>query len=81
MLSRQPPLFLKQQSALLVPSLRMCAGGKRPRVETLYRTDRLEALGDALMVLQFARAQVRCAGGVLGRPARCGVRCRAMMIL
>ena len=39
------------------------AGGKRPRVETLYRTDKLEALGEALMVLQFARAQVR--GAVL----------------
>lgn len=51
----------------------MRAGGKRPRVETLYRTDRLEALGEALMVLQFARAQVRCAGPAC--TLRCAVPC------
>ena len=36
------------------------AASKVARVETLYRTDRLEPLGEALAVLQFARAQVRC---------------------
>jgi hypothetical protein len=35
------------------------SGGKKARVETLYRTDRLEPLAEALAVLQFARAQVR----------------------
>lgn len=34
--------------------------GRRARVQVLYRTDRLEPLGQALAVLQFARAQVRC---------------------
>lgn len=42
-------------------------------METLYRTDRLEALGEALMVLQFARAQVRCAGPAC--TLRCAVPC------
>jgi len=34
-------------------------------VQTLYRTDRLESLGEALAVLQFARAQV----GIMLKPA------------
>ena len=46
------------------------AAGKRARVQTLYRTDRLEALGEALAVLQFARAQV--ARGAVGRGWRRG---------
>lgn len=34
------------------------AAGRRARVQTLYRTDKLEPLGEALAVLQFARSQV-----------------------
>lgn len=41
------------------------AAGKRARVQTLYRTDKLEPLGEALAVLQFARSQV---GGACGQP-------------
>lgn len=58
------------------------AAGKRARVQTLYRTDKLEPLGEALAVLQFARSQVgrvapagtpqRQGPGSRGRAARRG---------
>lgn len=38
------------------------AEGRRPRVETLYRTDKLEGFEEALALLGFARKQVGCGG-------------------
>ncbi|KAL4446209.1 hypothetical protein ABPG77_003016 [Micractinium sp. CCAP 211/92] len=47
------------------------AAGKRARVQTLYRTDKLEPLGEALAVLQFARSQAAKQARNLTHPLLC----------
>ncbi|EFN52227.1 hypothetical protein CHLNCDRAFT_59763 [Chlorella variabilis] len=47
------------------------AAGKRARVQTLYRTDKLEPLGEALAILQFARSQAAKRARHLMHPLLC----------
>ncbi|KAI3432440.1 hypothetical protein D9Q98_003993 [Chlorella vulgaris] len=47
------------------------AAGKRARVQTLYRTDKLEALGEALPILHFAREQTVKRARHLTHPLLC----------
>lgn len=47
------------------------ADGRRPRLISLTRTDRLESLGEALAILGFARAQVAQQARNLTHPLLC----------
>ncbi|XP_024368113.1 peroxisomal fatty acid beta-oxidation multifunctional protein MFP2 [Physcomitrium patens] len=45
--------------------------GKRPRLSSLQRTDKLESLGDAREIIKFARAQVKKTAPNLTHPLLC----------
>ena len=47
------------------------AAGKAPRIQTLYRTDKLESLGEALAIIEFAKAQAAKKGAHLTHPQLC----------
>ena len=47
------------------------ASGRRPRLRTLLRTDKLEPYGEALAVLEFARAQAAKRARHLQHPQLC----------
>lgn len=47
------------------------AAGKAPRNLTLYRTDKLESLGEALAIIDFAKAQAAKKGAHLTHPQLC----------
>ena len=47
------------------------AAGKAPRNQTLYRTDKLESLGEALAIIDFAKAQAAKKGAHLTHPQLC----------
>ena len=47
------------------------AAGTAPRSQTLYRTDKLESLGEALAIIEFAKAQAAKKGAHLTHPQLC----------
>lgn len=47
------------------------ASGKKPRLSSLQRTDKLESLGDAREIIKFARAQVKRTAPNLTHPLLC----------
>ena len=47
------------------------AAGRRPWLKSLYRTDKLETLGEARAILKFARSQTEQAAPNLTHPLRC----------
>ena len=47
------------------------AAGKAPRNQTLHRTDKLESLGEALAIIDFAKAQAAKKGAHLTHPQLC----------
>ena len=47
------------------------AAGTAPRQQTLYRTDKLESLGEALAIIDFAKAQAAKKGAHLMHPQLC----------
>ena len=59
----------------LLPAARQLAlaiaAGKAPRSRTLYRTDKLEPLGEALAIIDFAKAQAAKKGAHLTHPQLC----------
>ena len=59
----------------LLPAARQLAlaiaAGKAPRTQTLYRTDKLEPLGEALAIIDFAKAQAAKKGAHLTHPQLC----------
>ena len=59
----------------LLPAARQLAlaiaAGKAPRSQTLYRTDKLESLGEALAIIDFAKAQAAKKGAHLTHPQLC----------
>lgn len=59
----------------LLPAARQLAlaiaAGKAPRSYTLYRTDKLESLGEALAIITFAKAQAAKKGAHLTHPQLC----------
>ena len=59
----------------LLPAARQLAlaiaAGKAPRSQTLYRTDKLESLGEALAIITFAKAQAAKKGAHLTHPQLC----------
>ncbi len=59
----------------LLPAARQLAlaiaAGKAPRSYTLYRTDKLESLGEALAIIDFAKAQAAKKGAHLTHPQLC----------
>ncbi|XP_024381161.1 glyoxysomal fatty acid beta-oxidation multifunctional protein MFP-a [Physcomitrium patens] len=47
------------------------ASGKKPRLSSLHRTDKLESLGEAREIIKFARAQVKRTAPNLTHPLLC----------
>ena len=47
------------------------ACGKKPRLSSLQRTDKLESLGEAREIIKFARAQVKRTAPNLTHPLFC----------
>jgi enoyl-CoA hydratase/3-hydroxyacyl-CoA dehydrogenase len=45
--------------------------GKKPRLSSLQRTDKLESLGEAREIIKFARAQVKRTAPNLTHPLLC----------
>lgn len=60
-----------QLLSMAIALARDIAQGKRPRIQTLQRNDRIESLGEALAMLDFARAQTARRAPGLQHPLLC----------